>query len=114
MKEANECNSDLFERYGSRRRDVQANQTGDDSPLDNYPTMTCREVAFLMENEKVVHLDDLVLRRSLMAYLGKVNRSLIYELASIAANVLGWGEEQKQAEVDRAVEILKDQYLMKI
>ncbi len=114
VKESNECSPELFERYGSRCRDVQANSIGDDSPLHNYPDMTSREVAFLVGNEKVVHLEDLVLRRSLMAYLGQINRSLIDELAGIAADVLGWSEEKKQAEVARTVETLKDQHLMNI
>jgi len=114
VKGSNEYCPKLFERYGSRCRDVQANPIGDDSPLDHCPDMTCREVAFLVEKEKVIHLDDLVLRRSLMAYLGHVNRPLINELAGIAADILGWSEEQKQAEVARTVETLKDQHLMKI
>ena len=70
--------------------------------------MTCREVAFLAEKEKVVHLDDLVLRRSLMAYLGQLNRPLIDELAGILADVLGWSDKQKQEEVERTLEILRD------
>jgi glycerol-3-phosphate dehydrogenase len=72
--------------------------------------MTCREAAFLVENEKVVHLDDLILRRSLMAYLGQLNRPLIDELAGISADVLGWDETRNQAEVTRTLEILRDQH----
>jgi glycerol-3-phosphate dehydrogenase len=110
IKESPECNAELFSRYGSRCREVSAYQAGDDSPLEHYPEMTCREAAFLTENEKVTHLDDLILRRSLVAYLGHLNRPLIDELAGIVADVLGWSEEQKQAEVARTLEILRDQH----
>jgi glycerol-3-phosphate dehydrogenase len=110
IKESPECNAELFSRYGSRCREVSAYQAGDDSPLEHYPEMTCREAAFLTENEKVTHLDDLILRRSLVAYLGHLNRPLIDELAGIVADVLGWSEEQKQVEVARTLEILRDQH----
>jgi glycerol-3-phosphate dehydrogenase len=108
MKNLSECNAQLFARYGSRCRDVDAYQAGDDSPLEHYPEMTCREAAFLTENEKVTHLDDLILRRSLMAYLGQLNRPLVDELAGIVAEVLGWNNEQKNAEVARTLDILRD------
>jgi len=109
-KESSECNPQLFARYGSRCREVSAYQAGDDSPLQNYPEMTCREAAFLAEKEKVARLDDLILRRSLMAYLGQLNHPLVVELADIAAEVLGWNEEQKQAEVARTLDILRDRH----
>ncbi len=110
VKGSSECDAQLFARYGSRCLEVSTYRAGDDSPLQSYPEMTCREVAFLVEKEKVVHLDDLILRRSLMAYLGHLNRSLIDELADIAAGVLGWNEQQKQAEVARTLEILRDRH----
>jgi glycerol-3-phosphate dehydrogenase len=110
MKDSHECDPQLFARYGSRCREVGAYQTGDDSPLEHYPTMTCREVAYLAEKEKVVHLDDLILRRSLMAYLGHLNRPLVEELAGIVAEILGWNKEQTLAEVARTIQILRDQH----
>ena len=109
-KDSTECDAQLFADYGSRCREVSAYQAGDDSPLEHYPDMTCREVAFLAEKEKIVHLDDLVLRRSLMAYLGQLNRPLIDELAGILADVLGWSDKQKQDEVERTLEILRDRH----
>jgi glycerol-3-phosphate dehydrogenase len=72
--------------------------------------MTRREVAFLAENEKVVHLDDLVLRRSLLAYLGHLNRPLIAELATIVAEVVGWSDNRKQEEIKRTLDILRDRH----
>lgn len=110
MKNSSECSPQLFARYGSRCREVTAYQAGDDSPLQYYPDMACREVAFLAEREKVTHLDDLILRRSLMAYLGHLNRPLLDELAEIVANVLGWSEAQRQAEIERSLQILQDQH----
>jgi len=64
----------------------------------------------LVDKEKIVHLDDLILRRSLMAYLGHLTRPLVDELANILAEVLDWSDTQKQAEVDRAINILQDRH----
>ncbi len=110
LKDSSEGNTALFARYGSRCREVEAYQAGDDSPLQHFPDMTCREVAFLAEKEKVAHLDDLILRRSLMAYLGHLNHPLIEELAEITAEVLGWDGMRKQKEIQRTLEILKDKH----
>ena len=113
-KDSRDCDPKLFARYGSRCHEVGTYPAGDNSPLEHYPELTRREVTFLAEKEKVVHLDDLILRRSLMAYLGHLNRPLIDELASILSQVLGWDERQKQAEVDRTLDILLDQHGVKL
>lgn len=112
VKDSSGCDSQLFARYGSRCREVTAYQAGGTTLLENYPDMSCSEVAFLAEKEKVAHLDDLILRRSLMAYLGKMNRPLVDELADIVADVLGWNEQQIQAEIARTLSVLKDQHGM--
>ena len=112
-KDSQDCDPKLFARYGSRCREVNAFQGGDDAPLQHYSEMTHREVVFLAEKEKVVHLDDLILRRSLMAYLGHLNRPLIDELADILADVLAWDEMQKRAEIIRTLEVLQDRHGVK-
>ncbi len=110
LKDSTDCNAQLFARYGSRCCEVAAYQGGEDSPLKHYPDMTRRELAFLAIKEKVIHLDDLILRRSLMAYLGHLNRPLIAELADILADTLGWNKNIKQAEVERTLQILQDNH----
>jgi glycerol-3-phosphate dehydrogenase len=72
--------------------------------------MTRREIAFLAEKEKVVHLDDLILRRSLMAYLGHLSRPLIGELADILGESLDWSKSQKETEIERTYQILQGNY----
>lgn len=72
--------------------------------------MTRREAAFLTEKEKVVHLDDLILRRSLMAYFGHLNRPLIDELAGMLADTLRWDKSWKQTEIESTLETLQDKH----
>ncbi|MFL7871217.1 MAG: glycerol-3-phosphate dehydrogenase/oxidase, partial [Anaerolineales bacterium] len=109
-KASQDCDLQLFARYGSRCREISAYQFGEDVPLEHDPETTRREVAFLAEKEKVVHLDDLILRRSLMAYLGYLNRPLIDELADILAELLGWSNTQKTAEIKRTLDVLNDKH----
>jgi len=110
MKNSPEGKTPLFTRYGSRCGEVSAYQNEKDTPLKHYPDMTYREVAFLAEKEKVVHLDDLILRRSLMAYLGYLSRPLIGELAGILVEVLDWSKSQKETEIERTLQILQENH----
>src|SRR6185369_6689219 len=79
----------LFERYGTYSRQVAGFMAdGEDSMLRNHHAYSRREVEFLALQEKVIHLDDLILRRSLMAMLGEVTGVLLVELADILGLVL--------------------------
>ena len=101
----------LFDRYGTRATQLaQYIQAGTDTALSSKPDWSRREVEFLIENEKAVHVDDLILRRSTLAWLGDVTLPLITELAGIMGDCLGWSGAQKAQEVQRTVSILKDQH----
>ena len=51
---------------------------GTDQILTTLPDYTRRELHFLVQHEKILHLDDFVLRRSmLMAWLLKLWRTLL-------------------------------------
>jgi glycerol-3-phosphate dehydrogenase len=72
------------------------------------------EIASMAEREKILHLDDLVLRRTLLAYLGHVTRPLLEELAEALGDSLGWDGAQKKAEVLRTAEILVDRHAVRL
>lgn len=97
----------LFERYGTRAEAI-AEFIGQDAdkPLQHKPDYSMREVLFIAQQEHVVHLDDFILRRSLLAMLGHVNQALLDELASILAKGLGWPIEKQREEVERTLHIL--------
>jgi glycerol-3-phosphate dehydrogenase len=101
----------LFNRYGTRARDIaQYICAGEDAPLRHQPDYSRREIMFIAEHEMVVHLDDLILRRSLLAMLGEVDAAVLDELAEVFASALGWSEGQRQSEIRRATEILRDRH----
>ena len=78
------------------------------------PALPRSEIAGMAEREKILHLDDLVLRRTLLAYLGHLTRPLLEELAEALGESLGWDEAQKIAEVFRTVEILADRHAVRL
>jgi glycerol-3-phosphate dehydrogenase len=98
----------LLERYGTGADRVAAYlQAGPDAPLACLPAYSRREIAFMALRERVVHLDDLILRRTMMALLGQVNGPLLEELAAIVSPVLGWSPGDAAAEVARTIQLLE-------
>ena len=101
----------LFERYGTRAEAVATYMNGGtDFFLKSMPDYSRRELTFLVQHEKIFHLDDFVLRRSMLAMLGHLSREMIDELASVFSNTLGWDAEQRAAEVARTLFILEDRH----
>ena len=98
----------LLERYGTGADRVAAYlQAGPDAPLACLPAYSRREIAFIALHERVVHLDDLILRRTMMALLGQVNGPLLEELAAIVSPLLGWSPADAAAEVARTIQLLE-------
>jgi len=103
----------LLFRYGTRAEQVAAfcAERGDE-PLEHHESYTAPEVDFIVRNERVCHLDDLVLRRTAIALLGELqaDRQLLDELLAIAAGVHDWTDEQAADERARTVEILREKH----
>ncbi|HVN15526.1 MAG TPA: glycerol-3-phosphate dehydrogenase/oxidase [Anaerolineales bacterium] len=101
----------LFESYGTRTQLVaEFICRSDDAPLVSLPAWTRREVMFLALHEKVIHLDDLLLRRSTLAMLGKLDIDIVEEMAEVLSEALEWDEARRQAEVARTLSILADKH----
>lgn len=101
----------LLDRYGTRAHTVAAAiAAGQDAPLAHQPGYSRREIAYLAQHEKVIHLDDILLRRSLLAWLGHLTPALLEEIAGIAGEALGWSDEVQQAEIRRTQELLADHH----
>ena len=101
----------LFERYGTRAESIATYMNGGtDFIIKTLPDFTLREITFLVQHEKICHLDDFVLRRSMLGMLGRVTREMIEELARFLGNALGWNAEQKEAEIARTLSILAERH----
>jgi glycerol-3-phosphate dehydrogenase len=106
-----ECLQTLYTRYGSRIEALAGFITqAEDAPLKSLPQYTKREIMFLVQHEKVTHLQDVILRRTLLAMLGQLSKAGIEELAEVVGDALGWNTEQKAAEVAQTLRILADRH----
>ena len=101
----------LYSRYGSR---TEAFATfimrAVDEPLKSLPEYSRREIMFLVQNEKAMRLDDLLLRRTMLAMLGRSTKEIAQELADVMGDTLSWNVDQKNAEVARAFQLLSEKH----
>jgi glycerol-3-phosphate dehydrogenase len=100
----------LLGRYGTRAVEViDAITAGKDAPLETDPSYSTGEVRYLAEHESVVHLRDVVLRRTNHAFTGDISMELLQELAGLVGPVLKWSDARIAAEVrDAADELLAE------
>jgi glycerol-3-phosphate dehydrogenase len=91
----------LADLYGTRADDVLAYCLGrdDDEPLDGVCLTTAAEILFLVHNEFVVGLEDVLVRRTPLSIRGDVSGAIVDRVAAIMAGALGWSEERKDREV---------------
>jgi glycerol-3-phosphate dehydrogenase len=90
----------LLTRYGTRAADV-IDWLGEqnDEPLENDSSYSHSELDYIARTESVVHLIDVVLRRTNHAFTGDVSVDLLAELAEVVGDSLGWSEERRADEV---------------
>tara|TARA_R110002050_G_scaffold177889_1_gene311101 strand:- start:68149 stop:69840 length:1692 start_codon:yes stop_codon:yes gene_type:complete len=105
----------LLERYGTEAEAVASFMVKDnDQPLDFHTEYTYREIMYLVHNEYVVHLDDLILRRTTIALKGELTYSLLKEIGSIVRKLNNWSENALAKEINRTVEILRHKHNLKL
>jgi glycerol-3-phosphate dehydrogenase len=98
----------LQERYGTGADRVAAYMiAGPDAPLAHHAGYSRREIEYIALNERVVHLDDLIMRRTLIGILGELTLPLLKELAAIVSRVHQWTEQKTAAEIERTVQLFK-------
>lgn len=98
----------LFERYGTRATEViEAIEAGSDEPLAESGLSTA-ELRYMVEREFAAHVIDIVLRRTDLAFTGKVTTEALREIADAMGDILGWDAAKHSAEIDDAVAVLRD------
>ena len=75
----------------------------DYAPLRTVPEYSTGELRHLARGEQAVHLDDMLLRRTSLAFLGQADADTAREIADAVAPVLGWDAATVDAEVARAL-----------
>ncbi|WP_368499209.1 glycerol-3-phosphate dehydrogenase/oxidase [Herbiconiux sp. A18JL235] len=99
----------LLARYGTNAAKVIAHIVAaeeTDAPLATLPGYSTAEIGYLM-GEHTVHLSDLVLRRSIIAFVGSLDQAVFDELSELAAAAHGWSPERLADERAQAAENLR-------
>jgi glycerol-3-phosphate dehydrogenase len=99
----------LVDLYGTRAEEVLAFCRGraGDEPLELGCSTTTAEIIFLIRNEFVAGLADILLRRTPLAIRGEVSATLIQRVADIAAAELGWTEQRARQEAEALMDELE-------
>ena len=101
----------LLDRYGSRAADLLGEVEGaEDVALEHHTGYTRGEIRWLVRNERVVHLLDLVQRRTSIAFTGTLTAPLLDELADLVAAELAWDGARRDAEVAEARRVLAERH----
>ena len=97
----------LLTRYGTRAHEVIGYlQAGEDNLFSSTPELSSRELEYMVGNEQVGHLVDVLIRRTSLAFRGLVTPELLAETAQALAGPLGWSEARCKEEIRDAEEIL--------
>lgn len=95
----------LLDRYGTVATEVIAAIVADpsDAPLGTAPNYSSGELRHLATAESVMHLDDMLQRRTSLAFTGGVTAETAAEVADVIAPVMGWDPATVRVEVERAL-----------
>lgn len=104
----------MLTRYGTRATEVLAAIPVEATPLEHVPGYYREELAHLAATEQVVHLLDVVLRRTSLAFVGGMTPQTLREVTDAVADALGWDAERRDHEVARTVEILRTAHRVEI
>ena len=82
--------------------------------IPGCPQITTGEIAYLIAEEDILHLDDLLLRRTLLGKLGRLNPRNLEAIAAAAAVDLGWSDAEKENEIERTRSIFLKNHKVKL
>jgi glycerol-3-phosphate dehydrogenase len=93
----------LLARYGTTARAIAGHEAAfGPGRLPDAAGTSCAEIDWVARNERVVHLADVVMRRTTLAITGTLTARDLDSVAGIAATALGWDAGTTAAEVAAA------------
>ncbi len=102
----------MLTRYGTRATEVLAALPVGAEELAAVPGYYREELAHLAATERVVHLIDVLLRRTSIAFVGGMTPDTLRAVADAVAEPLGWDEDARDREIADATEILRIAHLV--
>ncbi len=100
---------ELLLRYGTYAEKIaEFIQRTHGKELTSIPNWNSGELVYIVQNEKPLHLDDLFIRRSTIAWLGNANKAVIEDFAEIMADQYHWSVEKKKEEIARVITVMEN------
>ncbi len=100
-------------RYGSTAKAIAEAETaaGSEPAFAGY---SAAEIAWIVENERVTRLEDIVKRRTLLAFEGRITRDLLEAIADVVTPLLRWDPARRMVEVSATAKVLTERHRMKL
>ncbi len=92
----------LLTRYGTKAREI-ARHRGNWTDRDRLPDSTdhsLAEIDYILQNEGVEHLSDIVMRRTTLAITGSLTLNDLQRIAATVAVMRAWDETRVSAEIE--------------
>lgn len=104
----------LLERYGSSASRItdHRGQWSDDIRLRDSSHYSFSEIDYIVRNECVEHLLDVILRRTTLAITASLTMYDLQQISIIAEAALGWDAKRTHQEVQDVVQQLSEQHRM--
>jgi len=106
----------LLTRYGTKALQIARHQgpwSDRDRLADSTDHSLC-EIDYILRNECVEHLSDIVMRRTTLAIRGSLTVKDLQQIASAVANVRGWDAQRLSEEIDAVTAQLANRNRMRI
>ena len=93
--------TNFFARYGTSAHGVAKSCSGKAAkPLSSLSDYLTGEIIHICQNERVVRLSDILLRRTTIAMEGQLNTAVVHEVAGICAAELRWTKARLTKELE--------------
>ncbi|GAB5511404.1 MAG: glycerol-3-phosphate dehydrogenase/oxidase [Hyphomicrobiales bacterium] len=106
----------LLTRYGTTATEIARHESGwpDQGRLPDSDSYSLAEIDWIARNEMVVHLGDIVMRRTTLAIEGKLTQADMEKVADVTAAALGWDAARQADEVAKLAARLTEINLMRL
>lgn len=109
-----ERTAELLGRYGTTSHAILLHEGAQPARLADADDYSLAEIDWLVRHEKVVALEDIVMRRSTLAITGRLSGRDLATIADIAAQALGWNEAQRDEQLAKTRELLAARHRSRI
>lgn len=89
----------LLDRYGTTARAIAEHEGSGPVALPDAADFSEAEIDWIARHEQVLHLSDILIRRTPLAIRGGLSTALCTRVATIAGEAIGWTKERRNSEL---------------